>query len=141
MTVLVDTGPLVANAHEGDAQHEACSRLLTELPGPLLLPTTVLIETCWLINARLGAAAQATFLERLVTDLAAGAYELVELLDADVARMAELVRAYADLRLDATDASVIALAERLDIYDVATLDRRDFSVVRPRHCTALTLLP
>jgi hypothetical protein len=24
---------------------------------------------------------------------------------------------------------------------VATLDRRDFSVVRPRHCNALRLLP
>jgi uncharacterized protein len=39
------------------------------------------------------------------------------------------------------DASVIAVAERLDVTEVATLDRRHFTVVRPRHTTALTLLP
>jgi hypothetical protein len=36
---------------------------------------------------------------------------------------------------------VIALCERLNEPKVATLDRRDFSVVRPRHCEALRLLP
>jgi hypothetical protein len=36
---------------------------------------------------------------------------------------------------------VIAAAERLAITEVATLDRRHFTVVRPRHATALTLLP
>jgi len=55
--------------------------------------------------------------------------------------MAELVRAYADLPLGAVDASVIAVAERLNLADVATLDRRHFPVVRPRHVTALNLLP
>jgi predicted nucleic acid-binding protein len=36
---------------------------------------------------------------------------------------------------------VIATAERLGVTEVATLDRRHFSVVRPRHTPALTLLP
>jgi hypothetical protein len=36
---------------------------------------------------------------------------------------------------------VIALSERLRITEVATLDRRHFSVVRPAHVRALTLLP
>jgi len=36
---------------------------------------------------------------------------------------------------------VIALCERVDEPKVATLDRRDFSVVRPRHRDALTILP
>ncbi len=34
-----------------------------------------------------------------------------------------------------------AIAERLGLTDVATLDRRHFTVVRPRHVDALTLLP
>lgn len=55
--------------------------------------------------------------------------------------MAELVRQYDDLPLGTTDASVIALAERLGVTEVATLDRRHFTVVRPRHVSALTLLP
>ena len=60
---------------------------------------------------------------------------------ADFARMAELVRRYGDLPLGTTDASAVAVAERLDVTEVATLDRRHFSVVRPHHTTALTLLP
>jgi predicted nucleic acid-binding protein len=36
---------------------------------------------------------------------------------------------------------VIALAERLDVSEIATLDRRHFTVVRPAHVQALTLLP
>jgi hypothetical protein len=39
------------------------------------------------------------------------------------------------------DASVVVLTERLELCEVATLDHRDFSVVRPRHTPALTLLP
>jgi len=55
--------------------------------------------------------------------------------------MAELIERYQDLRLGTTDASVIALAERLDVNEIATLDRRHFTVVRPLHVQALTLLP
>jgi predicted nucleic acid-binding protein len=47
----------------------------------------------------------------------------------------------ADLPLGTTDASVIALAERLEVPEVATLDHRHFTVVRPRHTKAFTLLP
>jgi len=36
---------------------------------------------------------------------------------------------------------VIALTERLALEEVATLDHRHFSVVRPKHVEALTLLP
>jgi hypothetical protein len=48
---------------------------------------------------------------------------------------------YADLPLGTVDASVIALTERLALPAVATLDHRHFTVVRPRHISALTLLP
>lgn len=58
-----------------------------------------------------------------------GTLLLAKLNELDTARMAALVRQYADLRLGAADASVIALAERLNITDVATLDRRHFTVV------------
>ncbi|MDQ2738090.1 MAG: VapC toxin family PIN domain ribonuclease, partial [Actinomycetota bacterium] len=45
------------------------------------------------------------------------------------------------LPLGAVDATVIAVAERLGITEIATLDRRHFSVVRPAHVEAFTLLP
>lgn len=60
---------------------------------------------------------------------------------ADWNRIGELLDKYADLGLGIVDASVVAACERLGETELATLDRRHFSVVRPRHCTALTLLP
>jgi uncharacterized protein len=66
---------------------------------------------------------------------------LVDLVPADLGRMAELVSRYNDLRLDPTDASVMAIAERLNVQQVATLDRRDFSVVRPRHVAHFAIVP
>jgi uncharacterized protein len=111
--------------------------LVAGLTGPLLVPPTVLVEACWILNDRAGPAAQAALLD----SVAAGELELTDLLAADVARMADLVRTYHDLRLDPADASVIAVAERLGITQIATLDRRDFTMVRPAHVTAFELLP
>ena len=55
--------------------------------------------------------------------------------------MADLANTYESLPPGTTDASVVAVADRLRLTDVATLDRRHFTVVRPRHVDALTLLP
>jgi predicted nucleic acid-binding protein len=55
--------------------------------------------------------------------------------------MAELIETYADLRLGTIDASVVAAAARLGMTTIATLDHRHFTVVRPRHTSAFTLLP
>ena len=137
MTTLFDTGPLVAVANADDKHHVRCVALVASLAGPLLVPPTVLVEACWILNDRAGPAAQAALLD----SVAAGELELTSLLPADVARMAQLVRTYHDLRLDPADASVIAIAERLGVTQIATLDRRDFSVVRPAHTAAFTLLP
>jgi predicted nucleic acid-binding protein len=51
------------------------------------------------------------------------------------------VKVYADLPLGAVDASVVAIAERLGVKEIATLDRRHFSVVRPRHAEAFSIVP
>ncbi|MCM3920978.1 PIN domain-containing protein [Frankia sp. AiPs1] len=60
---------------------------------------------------------------------------------ADASRAAILVERYADLRLGTADAFVVAVAKRLRAVKFATLDRRHFSVVRPAHVPAFTLLP
>lgn len=65
----------------------------------------------------------------------------VELTREDYARAAELVLACQSLPLGTTDATVIAVCERLGLTEVASLGRRHFTVVRPRHVKALTLLP
>lgn len=135
--ILVDTGPLVALANDQDDAHEACSELLTTIPGPLLIPSPVLTEVAYMLATRRGPELEAAFL----ADLAGGVMELVDLTRPDLARMVELVRTYADLPLGAVDASVVALAERMNVEEIATLDRRHFSIVRPNHVGSFALLP
>jgi predicted nucleic acid-binding protein len=138
--IVCDTGPLVAAALANDDHHHACVELFTGLHlarRPLLVPATVVAEVGYLLGREAGPKLESLFLD----SLAAGDFTLVDLTAADFARAAELVRRYGDLPLGTTDASVIAIAERLDVTEVATLDRRHFAVVRPRHTTALILLP
>ncbi|MER6825153.1 PIN domain-containing protein [Streptosporangium sp. NPDC000563] len=84
-----------------------------------------------------GAKVEAGFLR----SLRSGIFALVDLTDDDLNRIADLVERYSDLPLGSADASVVAVAERLRIAEVFTLDTRDFSVVRPAHVTAFTLVP
>jgi len=135
--ILVDTGVIYAVADRADADHDKCEQLLATHPGPLLVPTTVIVEAAWLIESRLGPAAEIAFLRSVI----AGDLTRLDLTDADWDRAADLVQTYADLGLGLVDASLVALAERLSITTLATLNSRDFHVVRPAHTAAFTLLP
>ena len=138
--IICDTGPLVAAALTDEPDNYACNELFAgfHMAGRrILVPGTVVAETGYLLNRKAGPRSEAFFLRAL----AEGTFESVELTTVDFARMADLVTQYADLPLGTTDASVIAIAERLDITEVATLDKRHFTVVRPAHVNALTLLP
>ena len=70
-------------------------------------------------------------------------HELVQVTAADASRAADLIEQYSDLPLGTANAIVVAVAvaERFRAANVATLDRRHFSVVRPSHVAAFTLLP
>lgn len=120
-----------------DRHHSACSELLAEHPGPLVVPTLVVTEVAYLIGTRLGAAAEVRFLG----DLASGDLIVDPVAASDWLRIAELVHVYRELPLGTVDASVIAAAERLGATTVATIDRRHFGVVRPAHCERLEILP
>jgi uncharacterized protein len=135
MLAVVDTGPLYASLDRDDSDHQACAAALSRRGLRLVIPVLVIAEVGYLAATRLGADVEATFIQSLGT------------LDVDApppqewARIAELIRQYADFPLGVTDASVVALAERLGTPHVITLDRRHFHTVRPRHCEALHLLP
>lgn len=102
-----------------------------------MVPTLVVTEVAYLIGARLGADPEVRFLG----DLAAGAFVVEPVHPSDWLRIAELVHRYRDLPLGTVDASVVATAERLGVTELATVDRRHFTVVRPNHAAAFTLLP
>ncbi len=100
------------------------------------MPVLVITEVAYLIATRIGPEAEV----RLLGDLAGGAFTVEPVHPADWLRIAELVWRYRELPLGTVDASVVAVSERLGITDVATLDRRHFSVVRPAHAEALTIV-
>ena len=128
----------MAVADADDDDHDRCEPLLGSYPaGELMVPTPVIVECSWLIEDRLGPAAEAAFL-RSVTS---GELTRTDLDDTDWERAVELVETYADMGLGLVDASIIAVAERLRVSTIATLNRRDFAVVRPRHIEAFELLP
>jgi predicted nucleic acid-binding protein len=108
------------------------------LPGPLVVPATVVAEVCYMISRyRFGSAAEAAFLRSFASrDLVVG-----NLVEDDFERMAQLVEQYADFPLGGSDASVIAMAERRSITTILTTDRRHFAAVRPKHVEAFELLP
>lgn len=103
----------------------------------MIVPTLVITEVVYLLGTRLGTEPEVRFLG----DLADGAFVVEPVAAEDWLRIAELVARYRDLPLGTVDASVIATAERLGIKEIATIDRRHFTVVRPRHAAAFTLLP
>jgi uncharacterized protein len=138
--IVCDTGPLVAAAIKNDAHHRDCVDLFTALHlagRRILVPGTVVAEVGYLVAREGGAQVEAQFL----TSLSDGTLWPVELTREDYQRSADLVRTYGTLPLGTTDATVIAVCERLELAEVASLDHRHFSVVRPRHVPALTLLP
>ncbi|MGQ0464331.1 MAG: type II toxin-antitoxin system VapC family toxin [Sporichthyaceae bacterium] len=138
--LVCDTGALVAAAFARDPDHRACVDLFTGTrlaQRALFVPAPVVAEVGYLLSKYAGTRGEAAFLR----SLAAGDFRAELPTDADFARAADLVEQYADLPLGTTDAIVISTAERLGCTEIATLDRRDFSVVRPRHIDAFTLLP
>jgi len=128
---------LYAYVDADDDHHEASRELLETHAGPLIVPTLVVTEAAYLIQTRLDWRAEVRFLG----DLASGAFTVQPVEPADWLRIAELVARYRDLPLGTVDASVVTTAERRGDIEIATTDRRHFTVVRPSHIPAFTLLP
>lgn len=135
MTLVLDTGVIVAALDASDAMHTPCSGLVWSARERRVVPAPVLPEVDHLARAHLGPDAFATFLR------GRGSYDIEELTDPDYARVEELLATYRDLRVGFVDAAVLAIVERLGESKLATLDRRHFSVMRPRHRASLELLP
>ncbi|MGE0541057.1 MAG: type II toxin-antitoxin system VapC family toxin [Dehalococcoidia bacterium] len=135
MLAIVDSGPLYATVDRGDQDHVRSLEILRRPELQLIIPTLVVAEVTYLIAARLGAEAEAGFLEGLTL------FEVEAPSRSDWRRIAELVRQYRDFPLGGADASVVALAERLNTDLVITLDQRHFRAIRPLHAATFRILP
>lgn len=136
-TLVCDTSVVYAALDRSEQDHEVCAALLRSTPAAVTLPAPVVIEACWLGLTR----GRPDAVDALLESVENGSVAVVNLDQEDYRRVRDLVARYADLPLDVVDASVVAVAERLEGTTVATLDRRRFSVVRPVHVPAFTLVP
>lgn len=126
MTLIVDTGPLVALGDRRDRMQAAVERVLVDEPGALILPETVMAEADYLLGRRGGRAARLG----LMDDLAAGRFVLASLSPEDLGVIRDLERRYADLDAGLTDLSIVVIAARAGTDRVLTFDAH-FRVLRP----------
>jgi predicted nucleic acid-binding protein len=136
LALVLDTGVLYATLDADDRYHGPCTSLLSAVRGQRIVPAPALTEVDWLCGRR-SHSAFSVVLDQIDT----GALVVEDLVSADYRRVAELLEAYADLKVGFVDAAVLAVVERLREPKLATLDHRHFSVMRPRHVEALELLP
>jgi hypothetical protein len=80
-------------------------------------------------------------MDRLLASVGDRSVAVVDLDEEEYQRVRVLLRTYADVGLEFVDAAVVAVAERLEEDTIATLDSKHFSVVRPLHVPAFTLVP
>jgi hypothetical protein len=137
VALILDTGPLYASLDTGDRDHRRCRRLIEEADEALVVPAPVLPELDYLVAERLGSGPMIAFLR----DVEEAAYAVEDLQPVDYARAREVMDRYADQDVGFVDAAVLAVVERYGETKLATLDRRHFSILRPRHVSALEILP
>ena len=118
--IAADAGPLVALFKGADRYHNEAVAFVANLRDPLVTNMVVIGEVMALLAPRF----QPDFL-----DWAIGALEIDQQTAADLPRIVEIMRKYADLPADFADASLVAMCERRSIASVATLDQH-FDVYR-----------
>ncbi|HSG13018.1 MAG TPA: PIN domain-containing protein [Gaiellaceae bacterium] len=135
-TLVTDTSVVYAALNRDERHHSRCAEALAAAAA-VILPAPVITETTMISQSR-GYLRAADALLQSVLD---GTVVAVDLGWTEYSRARELMALYSGLPLGFVDASIVAVAERLEETTIATLDRRHFSVVRPLHCEAFTLVP
>lgn len=137
MTLLIDTGPLVALADASEPRRQLLLDLLQQENGRLIVPAPATAEVDYLLGTRFGSPAREAFL----TDLASARFTVASLEIGDYATVLDLERRYAALNLGLVDSSTIVLAARHRTRRIMTFDERHFRAVTPLDGGAFTILP
>ncbi len=137
MAIIADTGALIALIDEDDRRHSVVAEYVSSTREAIFVPSPVVPEVCYLLSENLGADVELEF----VRSLAAQEFIVEHFTVDDLKRAVEILEKYQDAEFGMVDATVMAMAERMKIKTILTIDRRDFSLYRPRHCEAFTLVP
>jgi len=125
VTVIADTGAIIALIDADDKHHDEIRVLFEESPGSWVIPWAVLPEVDYLLGSRVGDRARRAFM----SDVAAGAFVVEWGEDSDLERARKLDTKYRRLGLGLVDGVVMAVAERRAARAIATLDVRHFGAV------------
>ena len=94
--LLVDTNIWFETIDASNREYTPCTSLIAKNVGQLVVPTTVVAETAWLIEDRFGPDQEALFLRTVTNPRVA---TIAELTTADWQRTIELVEQYASMQL------------------------------------------
>ena len=130
LTVLADSGPLVALYNNKDKHHQRALDFFSAHGAALRLHTTweVVSEVMYFLD--FSAQVQGDFLDWLRAGHQQGLLTIAALQASDLPGLASQMRKYADRPMDLADASLVWLANKLDLTDIITIDRADFAVYR-----------
>ena len=131
MTIVLDTGVVVAVMDRDDANHAAAARWLETLDDDLVTTPLAVAEMDHFAGA---VGARAAFRG----DLERGAYVVRWWADA-LTESLRVVRARPELGM--TDASLVALAGRMNTNRIATFDHRHFRPLTDTAGAPFVLLP
>ena len=137
MRILADTSYIYALFQQRDPHHERAAAFSEVNTEQILLPAVILPELGYLLRRDQGYPGIVQWLEQFKHTEA----RFVPMLNADLARIAEISAQYANSRFDIVDCCIMALAERLQITKIATFDKRDFSIFAPSHTDYFEILP
>lgn len=126
MTVVVDTGPLLAAALKRDQAHELAAALIEFGGRDLLVPDPVVSECDSLLRRRDAPESARRLLEALV----AGVWVRVPLTPSLFAQAVAIDAHYRDIGLGLVDSSVMAIASATGSA-ILTFDFRDFRAAPP----------
>ena len=125
MTLLVDTGPLVAILTPSDSYHASCSATMRTLNGePMLTTWQCFTEAMHFLHRDGGFRRQ----DQLWTMRRTGLLRIHVTTDLEADRMDLLMHQYRNFPLDLADASLIAAAESLALQRLFPIDYRINSV-------------
>jgi len=120
MEKIADSGLIIAALDKSDRYYVWAKKVLETETPPWLVCESVLVEVC----ASIGTA------EPVLQMLHLGDLEIKFSLHENTPEVLALIRKYRDQRMDLADACVVRMSELLEGPIVYTVDKTDFSVYR-----------
>lgn len=123
MSVIVDTGPLVALLNRRDRYHDWAAEQWSRVVPPLMTCEAVIAEACYLVRGFAGG--QTTVLRLIERGAVDTSFRLMD----ETSTVSRLLTKYRDVPMSLADGCLVRMAEQHAGSSVLTMDS-DFAVYR-----------